>query len=76
MSSQKKIDNIVLESIYDEQLDSSVLGGYSVRRLTTYGIVVGLFFPLFAWAFDFLIDNYEFSFNCQCKKEKLFKCRN
>ena len=63
MPSQKKIDNVVLDSIYDEQLDSSVLGGYSVRRLTTYGIVVGLFFPLFTWAFDFLVDTYEFSLN-------------
>ncbi|RLD78122.1 MAG: hypothetical protein DRJ10_10860, partial [Bacteroidetes bacterium] len=62
MSSQNKPDSSVLNSIYDDKLSSTVLGSYSVQRLTIYGVFGGLVFPAFAWVFDFLINDTSFSF--------------
>ncbi len=67
MSSQNKPDSNVLSSIYDDKLSSTVLGSYSVQRLTIYGVIVGLIFPAFAWFFDFLINDFNFSFQAIAK---------
>jgi len=61
MTEQKKIKEKYIDSIYDEQYSASMLKTLSVERITLFGIIGGFLFPLFAWLFDIIINNYSFS---------------
>ena len=63
MPIKDKSDKGAINSIFDDKLSSTVLGSYSVRRLTLYGVLGGLIFPTFAWFFDFLILNLDLTPN-------------
>jgi len=62
MYSSNQTDNEVLNSTYDDKLYSSVFGKFSVFKLTFYGILGGVIFPLFAWGFDLLVNDIPISF--------------
>ncbi|MCF6242034.1 MAG: GAF domain-containing protein, partial [Bacteroidales bacterium] len=58
---ETKQANRALDSMYNDIVGTSMLGSYSVRRLTFYGILFGLWFPAFAWVFDIFVNNLSFS---------------
>ena len=62
MPSGKKIIKIQ-DTIYDDSIGVSIIGSYTVRRLTVYGVLLGLFFPSFAWFFDFFIKGLVLNFS-------------
>ncbi len=56
-----KQTNKALDSMYSDIIGTSMLGSYSVRRLTFYGFLFGFWFPAFAWVFDFFINDFPFT---------------
>ncbi|MFN8256383.1 MAG: PAS domain S-box protein [Bacteroidales bacterium] len=50
-----------LNSIYNDEIENSVIGGYSITELTLFGILGGMLFPLIAWGYDIIANSVQIS---------------
>ncbi|MBN1251120.1 MAG: PAS domain S-box protein [Bacteroidales bacterium] len=57
----QKIQKRTIDSIYDEEYGASMIKIYSINRITLLAVLFGFTFPLFAWFFDIVFNNYPFS---------------
>jgi len=63
--SEKKtnIQKKYIDSIYDEEYSASMFRVLSAKRITVIALLIGFLFPIFAWLFDIVVNNYSFSIN-------------
>ncbi len=50
-----------LDSIYKDDIERSMIEGYSIIELTLFGLLGGIIFPVFAWLYELILNNAEFS---------------
>ena len=56
-----KIQGKQVDLIYDKDYGDSILETYSLKKVTLFAVIGALSFPLFAWFFDIIVNNYSFS---------------